>query len=41
MSGGAVSDARAATLHAATDLYGATSNERTQVLAAWNAVGVN
>ena len=35
------SDARAATLQAATDLYGAGSNERAQVLAAWNAVGVN
>jgi thermolysin len=35
------SDAKAATLQAATDLYGANSNERAQVLAAWNAVGVN
>jgi bacillolysin len=35
------SDARAATLQAATDLYGSGSNERAQVLAAWNAVGVN
>ena len=34
-------DARAATLQAATDLYGSSSNERAQVLAAWNAVGVN
>jgi len=34
-------DARAATLQAASDLYGAGSNERAQVLAAWNAVGVN
>jgi bacillolysin len=34
-------DARAATLQAATDLYGASSNERAQVLAAWTAVGVN
>jgi bacillolysin len=34
-------DARAATLQAATDLYGSGSNERAQVLAAWNAVGVN
>ncbi len=33
-------DARAATLQAATDLYGATSNERAQVTAAWDAVGV-
>jgi Zn-dependent metalloprotease len=35
------SDARAATLQAATDLYGAGSNERAQVAAAWSAVGVN
>lgn len=35
------SDARAATLQAATDLYGATSNERAQVAEAWTAVGVN
>jgi len=35
------SDARAATLQAATDLYGSSSNERAQVLAAWTAVGVN
>jgi bacillolysin len=35
------SDARAATLQAASDLYGPGSNERTQVAAAWNAVGVN
>jgi Zn-dependent metalloprotease len=35
------SDARAATLQAASDLYGAGSNERAQVEAAWNAVGVN
>ena len=34
-------DARAATLQAATDLYGSSSNERAQVLAAWTAVGVN
>jgi bacillolysin len=34
-------DARAATLQAATDLFGSGSNERAQVLAAWNAVGVN
>ena len=34
-------DARAATLQAASDLYGASSNERTQVAAAWSAVGVN
>jgi bacillolysin len=35
------SDARAATLQAASDLYGAASNERAQVQAAWTAVGVN
>ncbi len=35
------SDARAATLQAATDLYGGSSNDRAQLLAAWNAVGVN
>ena len=35
------SDARRATLMAATDLYGAGSNERAQVELAWNAVGVN
>jgi bacillolysin len=35
------SDARAATLQAASDLYGSGSNERAQVLAAWSAVGVN
>ncbi|MCM3878531.1 MAG: M4 family metallopeptidase [Vicinamibacterales bacterium] len=34
-------DARAATLQAATDLYGSGSNERNQVAAAWSAVGVN
>jgi Zn-dependent metalloprotease len=34
-------DARAATLQAATDLYGSSSNERNQVAAAWSAVGVN
>ncbi len=34
-------DARAATLQAASDLYGANSSDRAQVLAAWNAVGVN
>jgi Zn-dependent metalloprotease len=33
--------ARAATLSAATDLYGATSAQRNAVAAAWNAVGVN
>ena len=33
-------DARAATLQAATDLYGASSNERAQLAAAWTAVGV-
>jgi thermolysin len=35
------SDARAATLQAASDLYGSNSNERSQVAAAWSAVGVN
>ena len=35
------SDARAATLQAATELYGAGSNERAQVALAWTAVGVN
>jgi thermolysin len=35
------SDARAATLQAATDLYGANSNERAQLQQAWTAVGVN
>ncbi len=34
-------DARAATLQAASDLYGSGSNERAQVLSAWTAVGVN
>jgi bacillolysin len=34
------SDARAATLQAAADLYGASSRERTQLERAWNAVGV-
>jgi thermolysin len=34
-------DARAATLQAASDLYGAGSIERAQLLQAWNAVGVN
>ncbi|MDE3156642.1 MAG: M4 family metallopeptidase [Acidobacteriota bacterium] len=33
-------DARNATLQAASDLYGAGSNEYTQVQQAWNAVGV-
>jgi bacillolysin len=35
------SDARAATLQAATELFGAASNERAQVAQAWTAVGVN
>ena len=35
------SDARQATLQAASDLYGAGSNERSQVELAWTAVGVN
>jgi Zn-dependent metalloprotease len=33
-------DARAATLQAATDLYGQASDERAQVAQAWTAVGV-
>jgi bacillolysin len=33
-------DARAATLQAATDLYGASSRERAELERAWNAVGV-
>ena len=39
--GARFSDARAATLQAATELYGAGSNERAQVAQAWTAVGVN
>ena len=39
--GSQYSDARRATLQAATDLYGAGSNERAQVELAWTAVGVN
>jgi thermolysin len=35
------SDARRATLQAASDLFGAGSNERAQVELAWTAVGVN
>jgi bacillolysin len=35
------SDARAATLQAATELFGTASNERAQVAQAWTAVGVN
>ena len=35
------SDARAATLQAAADLFGVNSNERAQVQQAWTAVGVN
>lgn len=35
------SDARRATLQAATDIYGGGSNERAQVELAWTAVGVN
>ena len=34
-------DARAATLQAARELYGTTSNEAAQTAAAWTAVGVN
>jgi len=33
-------DARVATLQAASDLYGANSNERAQLLQAWTAVGI-
>jgi len=33
-------DARNATLQAASDVYGVASNERAQLLQAWNAVGV-
>ena len=33
-------DARNATLQAAADLYGASSNERAQLLQAWTAVGI-
>jgi Zn-dependent metalloprotease len=39
--GSQFSDARRATLQAATDLYGGGSNERAQVELAWTAVGVN
>lgn len=35
------SDARRATLQAASDLFGAGSNERAQLESAWTAVGVN
>ncbi|HKY21597.1 MAG TPA: M4 family metallopeptidase [Vicinamibacterales bacterium] len=35
------SDARVATLQAATDLYGSGSPERAQIALAWTAVGVN
>ncbi|MSO55656.1 MAG: peptidase M4 family protein [Acidobacteria bacterium] len=35
------SDARAATLQAASDLYGSSSNERSQIQQAWIAMGVN
>ena len=35
------SDARRATIQAATDLFGAGSAERTQLELAWTAVGVN
>jgi thermolysin len=34
-------DARAATLQAAAELYGTTSNEYAQVARAWSAVGIN
>jgi bacillolysin len=33
-------DARAATLQAATDLYGAASGDRAALVQAWDAVGV-
>jgi thermolysin len=35
------SDARAATLAAAAELYGPSSNEAVQLQQAWTAVGVN
>ena len=38
--GARFTDARVATLQAATDLYGAGSNDRAQLLQAWTAVGV-
>jgi len=40
-SGTTYAQARTATLNAATDLYGASSPERTAVAAAWSAVSVN
>lgn len=40
-SGTTFSQARAATLSAASDLYGATSTERSAVAATWTACGVN
>jgi Zn-dependent metalloprotease len=40
-TGTTYAQARTATLNAATDLYGATSNERATVAAAWSAVSVN
>jgi Zn-dependent metalloprotease len=40
-SGTTYAQARTATLNAATDLYGANSNERATVAAAWSAVAVN
>ncbi len=40
-TGTTYAQARTATLNAATDLYGATSNERATVAAAWSAVSVS
>lgn len=40
-SGTTYAQARTATLNAATDLFGATSNQRATVAAAWSAVNVN
>jgi zinc metalloprotease ZmpA len=40
-TGTTYAQARTATLNAATDLYGASSNERAVVAAAWSAVSVN
>ena len=40
-SGTTYAQARTATLNAATDLFGASSNQRAVVAAAWSAVGVN
>jgi Zn-dependent metalloprotease len=40
-TGTTYAQARTATLNAATDLYGAASNERAVIAAAWSAVSVN